>query len=222
MPIVGSLTPPDFPVGGTAGQVLVKNSDADFDTTWAAAPLGPGSVYFSSNWYDLRPASTGAVHTTLVMTANSCWYIPFYLPASITISNVGVYNAAATAGTVNIGFNTPLATAAMPPGSLVGGTYASIAVAASTGAKTGALAVTLPAGWVYCAIGVTAALTLGATDPLYLATPFGNGTSGPGSVDGQLWAGYAGSSAVPVSSPSVSFSTKENSAAGPLGYFQIA
>jgi hypothetical protein len=92
---------PGVPVGGSAGEVLVKQSATDFD-------LGYGMRHL-----DYTPVSTLAyghhANTSLVMVLNRVNYQPVLLPRAVTLSQLTaqVFTAGAAGSVVRLGIYLP-------------------------------------------------------------------------------------------------------------------
>jgi hypothetical protein len=54
---------PGVPLGGTAGQALVKNSDTDFDTVWAAPGFNTVNAWTKQQYYALSTLSINGDYT---------------------------------------------------------------------------------------------------------------------------------------------------------------
>ena len=105
------------PVGGTTGQVLVKDSNGDFDTSWAAPGAAPvDSVFTRTGAVVAQVGDYSAFYLGLTATAadaalfngnNSAYY------ANAANLNAGVLPVARLSGTYNIGISGTAASATL-------------------------------------------------------------------------------------------------------------
>lgn len=204
------------PTGGAAGQLLVKNSLADYDTAWysPANVTGGGYTYVSQQWYDNRVVAAGN-DGQVGLAAQNAYYLPYYTPTAVTIDAVGVYCNGAPAANTPVRVGVLAATGSTyQPGALLAS--ASLTVTTAAGRFTTALAATIPAGWSFLALSPAATLSVGGT---YQATalPWPNTVAGAMTTADQaayLTTSSGGLVANPAGLP--------GTAAVPLVYFRVA
>lgn len=219
MPEIGFRPTTDYPRGGTTGQALYKSSDTEFATTWADPPPAFGPNLLSGLWYDPRFGTTTSA-ATFTSTSSTVWYYPVLLPIAITTSQVGVYVSTASSGTVNIGFNTMnTASTLLAPSTQLG--YAAISVSAIN-FYSASLSLSLPAGWIYLAIGFSAAITVSAGVPSTFPSIIGVSSVASGDTDNPPWNHYQTGSAVPTTNPTTSSTSQRAATNGPIPFFKVA
>jgi hypothetical protein len=191
MPNIGS-TGGAIPVGGTANQVLAKNTGTDYDTAWVANSAGSSDGFFapsysSGYWYDRRTGThqvaSGSVNTTATPTVSQIYYVPVYLHKSVTVSAFALCSggaAGATSGAaVRIGSYKPDGTDGAPSTLITDyGVSTSLLTLATTLGTFSTLTLssssTLPKGFVWLA------LSFNSTSPGPMVNLIGqSGPSGP-------------------------------------------
>jgi hypothetical protein len=225
MAFVGSSSfPPSgaLPGSGTPGQVLVKNSGTDGDTSWTSFRSGASQVYRSGFWYDNRSTTTSTSNTSLA--GPKTWYIPWYCSTPMSITTVGLYIYSGGAGnTAKIGISNLSSTTAAPT-TLIASTSTALSVATSATYPTGSLSstVTLSVGW-YCwsvSAATSTAFSPGASSVLAYRLPFMNAPSQTiptvANTATAIW--VDSSNAAPLSNPTV---TATYLATLPVIYFQL-
>jgi hypothetical protein len=113
-----------LPVGGTAGQLLSKNTATDYDVSWASAGAGGLSPWETviKQAADVTNATITNVNTDLVFTfaANSTYIIDLYLMTTSAATTTGVgfaWDTSVAVTTANLTFEHQLAAA----GTITGG-----------------------------------------------------------------------------------------------------
>lgn len=223
MPSIGTVKAPAMvPSGGSAGQYLIKNpGTTDYDAGWQTVPAttGPGRIYTSGQWYDLRIQNvnnaTASGYNSLAVGA-SC-YMPVWIGAPIRITGLALLcpTGSVTSGssTGQLGVST-MNTATGAPGTLLD----SVTVTAnfSQGVLTGTVAATIPsAGWYFLGIGCTGA-ALGASSAsggVQVPSPFSRTVANP--VYFGVW-GSTTAGGVLSSNPTVTANT--NATGSGLGF----
>jgi hypothetical protein len=194
-------------VAGSAGQLLLKNSPADYDLRAAAGRDGDlaGADYtgMSGCWFDYRAFKYPLNQSQLTQTSNTTWYMPFFNPRPLPITALGTY----LTGGVGVGGTTTLALSAVNIGTLRPGALlaATVAPASVTGPTVGPCSVTIPQGWVFASMGVPGNMT-GYNVVAAGLRPYSPVTSVPvysTTAPGWPTAWMATGSGVPVSNPSV-------------------
>lgn len=209
------------PAGGTTGQVLVKQSSADYDSAWHTAPAGPGPVHVVGQWYDNRwlgaAPFAAAASDVVYLVANQTMYVPVYFFAPVTIAAVAFQVVTSSALAVNLGVSG--STAAGMPGVLLGS-----AAVATSGARmytvTLTAAAAVPAGWAYFSLGCN-------SNPQIVGAPAGGfrspqplpSTANFGSNPAAL---YLAAAVAPASTPTVTaYPNPYNPYFVPLVYYRV-
>jgi hypothetical protein len=176
MPTIGVVGDAgNAPTGGLNGQVLVKNSATNFDSSWASPSAGPGSgnpIYVSGNYYT-NALLTNTLATTSAIAADTVFYTPCWIGQAVTMDQVAIYcNSAVATNTLTVGVMTAKAITYMPSSVL---NYTTVTITNSANAfVTFPMSVDLPAGWVWFVLqanGGTVNTINPATAPGLFRTP---------------------------------------------------
>lgn len=154
-----------LPMGGTAGQILAKNTGTDQDVGWAAPPVASGGGQWpfvippssTARWYDNR--FTCALNSTSVSVPNgNVYYMPIYTSRTYQITGIGFYSAGVNSGSVTTGLYT--ASAGRPAAPL---NSVNFTMPASGFYYATFTAVTMPAGLSFiAALGIGSTQSVGA------------------------------------------------------------
>lgn len=97
----------NVPTGGSAGQVLAKSSDVDYDASWKNAPKG---VHYPLDFSGLAFLGTSidqsvnaVAATTVTLAGNTIDWSPFLPINDLKISEIGVYVSTAVSGNIELG-----------------------------------------------------------------------------------------------------------------------
>lgn len=203
MPIVGrSVDTSSVPIaGGAAGQVAVKASNNDNDITWAS-PSSFTQLRLSGSCVDNRLTGVSIGGTTQI-PANTTYYFPFWNWQSFSCDLLIAWTSGANpAFTGAYSINTADAATGWP-GTLVASKTV-IAPVTSSAVTVGSsfTPVTLPKGWLYVGIGVSAAVTFPAFSFFYQGQPFSQSVSTTAPNANQV-SGFQATGTTPVSNPTV-------------------
>jgi hypothetical protein len=161
MPSVGSAkgNGGSQPTFGVAGQLLVKNTTTDYDTTWATvSPVVLGPYYQSGYWYDQRLRWNTTVSTS-TSVANTTLYLPITFSSSVTITSMALWMTSATAAAYSLGVSA-CTSAGLPGTLLASATGTTSGVANSAQVLTFGTPLALTPNWYFFSIGTpTSAIT---------------------------------------------------------------
>lgn len=155
MPRIGDSTgapAAGVPAGGSAGQVLVKRSAADFDTGWGASG-GGATGPLPKFWYDGRFNAVQA-GTVLTLSTGVAYWTPIFMPQATTITGLAVCASPSTSATVSLAM----------AGATAAGLPAALLAPAQTVTGTGTISVTglsiaVSQGWNFLVVSVISATT---------------------------------------------------------------
>lgn len=201
MPTIGAASGNvgNQPLGGSAGQVIVKNTAADFDASWAnLSQVAQGSYYVSGYWYDQRQRY-GAGSTAPTQNANAVSYVPVNIVSAITVTDMAFWISDATVTTYSLGISTCSPTTGRP-GTLIRSASGTTSGAAGAQVLTFGTPASLSPGWHYLALGNVASFGCVGV-PLVTAIALPSGVSAPTAVGATCAYRDLFSSGVPVSDP---------------------
>lgn len=193
-----------MPSGGTTGQVLVKNTTADYDTGWGVAPYDEfaPTLYEPGGWYDNRlfaanPLSSGTGGYVVVVPAGNSYYLPIWLSSAVTIDRLSIQNnTVATTGTLGLSACNP---STGNPAALLTSATINMSTTGAVGITTN---VSLNAGWFFVVLYLATSSTLAGASTYLYRSPVTTGTTTMTTPGSELWpAGLLSAGAIPASSP---------------------
>lgn len=207
---VGFAATAGLAAGGTAGQMLAKESSAPQDTTWQSAPNQyPAATTGSSGRWAINQVIGTNPATTI--SVNRIIFMPIFFPGVTQVSGLAVYAAAGAANAFELGGAGATGTgSATKPGSLLGhgptqtvSTSATMAIADLTSSP-----ITFPAGWSFVSVGLAVSFTIyGAANNPYRIPPSFNSTNE--ALSGNTYMTYtSNSSAYTYFDPSIVFNAQ--------------
>lgn len=164
---------PGVPTGGAAGQVLTKNSGADFDTSWQTPAAGGSGGAGATQIGNVDAVSAGVMRFlisahkyssfgTLAAVAGRLYYVPFLLRQDTTVTalTINVTTAGAAGATARTAIYSRNAQGYI--GDLIAATPA--LDVSTSGFKQASLPspVVLKAGWYFTAVFVSLSTTISA------------------------------------------------------------
>lgn len=188
---VGGFSGPNtafgMPAGGSAGQILVKNSGADADWSWQNIPSGVDplfmNTYTSGYWYSNLARYSTSTGSAFTVSANTVLYLfPMCLSSTVSFKSVAFYVSSTNTGTGSIGVYSM--TDNGYPGTLLA-SASGIGVGAPVGFKSATLDKTLTlSNWFYYGIAATSQAfnVTGVANTLGFLLPFGR-TATPAAGD---------------------------------------
>lgn len=158
------------PAGGATGQALVKSSSADYD--WVATtPPWSGGDYFRSGYYSYGKYQS-ATTTTLALTLNRLYLLPFIVPVRRAFDRIGINVSTASAGGSGgvLRFGLFAHSAGLPTTLIVDA--GTVSTETTTGAKEATIAQTLDAGLYWIGIVAQGAACTVTAFAAQTVTPF--------------------------------------------------
>lgn len=208
MPIIGDAPPTARShalSGGSAGQLLEKNSATDYDYSWTTPAMPGPASYTSANWYDNRVAPAANGNNGGNVGPGSCGYFPVLFTQQVSVTAVGVYpgnSGQGVSGTYYVGLLT-MDPNSFKPALLLGLITTTSMSLSAFNTWTFAAPVTVPAGWNFVALGDTTD-NFGATGANFNAYkvpwPVGGGLPGASTA---VIAWGSGNTPIPASYPTV-------------------
>lgn len=229
MPNIGS-TGGAIPAGGTASQLLKKNSSTDYDVSWSTPVAGGGSAglwpWVSGRIYT-QPGPMGSVTTQALSTAGM-YFMPVTIPNACTVDYVKFFlSASSTISGFYAGFyaDAPAATSLGPAARFSG--YASGSNSASTSLVIPVAAAFTGPTVAWLGMATATSCTLVAYNQAYVPMNIFLGSQAIGSVSpanasGQ-WAYYTSSSSYSsITTDATSLATSPSGGNTPVVGFHIA
>lgn len=206
-----------LPVAGTAGTLLLKQSNTDYDLMWGSPVAGefpgffPGTTPQSTGVYDAKYQAVYASGTGYLVNGPKTWYMPAFFAAPAPVAKMTTYLGIPGSASAAFIFSVYSMGSDGLPATVLGQTASSSAAANTNGTAVSMSGgtLTVPAGWGFLALtSVANATTVPGVlqqNVSWMPVQLGNNGAVPSATTGFSYSSANGS---PVNNPSVSVETQ--------------